>query len=123
MLTIALPFYIISVSVSTIQYFTRDEFYWFCFFLPVLSVITMRYVYKSTHFSTSRRFSYTKLSYYPGFLYEYGYIVHNVFSCEDTTFCEYQYWVVMNPRTNDIQFICVEGEDYNRPKSYDVMIC
>ena len=123
MLTIALPFYIISVSVSTIQYFTRDEFYWFCFFLPLLSVVVMRYIYKSTHFSTALRFSYTKLSYYPGLLYEYGYIVHSVFNRENTSVCEYQYWIVMNPRTNDIEFICVVNEDYNRARKYDVIIC
>lgn len=122
-LTVMLPFYIISVSVTTIQYFTRHEFYWFCFFLPLFSSLVMYYVYKTLYFSNATRFSYTKLSYYPGFLYEYGYIIHSVFSRDDSSFCEYQYWIVMNPRTNDVNFICVSNEDYNRPVRYDIMIC
>jgi len=122
-LTIMLPFYIISVSVSTIQYFTRDEFYWFCFYLPLFSTITMYYLYTSLYFSNATRLSYTKLSYYPGIPYEYGYIIHSVFSRDDNTYCQYQYWVVMNPRTNDVNFLCVTHGDYHHPTRYDIMIC
>lgn len=122
-LTIILPFYIISLSVSTIQYFTRHEFYWFCFYLPLFATITLYYLYTSLYFSNATRFSYTKMSYYPGIHYEYGYIIHSVFSRDDNSFCEYQYWVVMNPRTNDVNFLCVTDGDYNHPIKYDIVIC
>ena len=73
-------------------------------------------------FSTAKRFSYTKLTYYPGIRYEYGLIVNSKFSMDDGNFCEYQHWIVMNPHTNDIEFICVVDEQYDRPEIMDVFL-
>lgn len=108
------PVYMISISVSTIQYFTQHEFYWFCLIMPFTGVLFLNYITHHVLFTNSPCVSRNQLSYYPGRDYEYGSLIKTT-HCIDTLYprSEYQYWVVINPNTRGVDFISVENEQYN----------
>ena len=90
--------------------------------MPVLSSFVVHNVYKRILFSRNIKCSHDKLSYYPGRHYEYGYIVHNNYNQDVQNICQKQYWIVVNPLTNGIEFISINNELYNNPIQHDVFI-
>ena len=125
-LTYALPFYIISISVATVTYFTQDEFLWFCIIMPFSAMLFLHYVYHTVIFTKKPCISNDMLCYYPGYLYKYGIIVYIKYSSDENenvnNRSEYQYWIVYNERKNAAEFISVKDEEYNLPHVHTLLI-
>ena len=118
------PFYVISISVSTIQYFTPFEFYWFCLILPFAGALVLDYIVEKIMFTEIPSVSRDTLSRYPGTDYEYGSLIytHRMVGTPPHYIPEYQYWIVLNPTTKCIEFISVYFNDYNGYNKHTVTI-
>lgn len=121
-LTCILPFYIISVSVSTIQYFTMHEFYWFCVIMPIAAVGFFSYTYRTILFTNKVCPMINKFSYYPGNAYEYGIVVHIDHYRNRPYGKNHEFWVVHNTCTNAPDFIYINNGDYNNPHVCNVSV-
>ena len=116
-LTLVLPFYIISISVSTIQYFTQHEFYWFCVFMPIAAMLFCNYTYRSILFTQKLCPMVKQLSYYPGRAYEFGIVTKVTYSYDELRgqYRDSEFWIVHNSYSNAPDFIWIENENYDDP--------
>ena len=116
--TLIVPIYILGINITTIHNFTQTQVYLYCLIIPILSMYSIEALYKHFLFTSYMNPSSNTLSYYPGETYTYGYIVHTIFKHNqegDAKIKEYQYWIVINPITENIECIIVENEKYNTP--------
>lgn len=121
-LTYALPLYIISISVSTIQYFTKHEFYWFCVGFPICGMIGMMFLYNKLLFTRKQSPMVNMFSYYPGDAYEFGVVVKVNYNYYSPEFRDYEFWVVHNSYSNAPDFIYIQNESYNTPHVCDMLL-
>lgn len=113
------PIYTISYNVSIIQYFTRHEFYWYGLCVPLLIPLVLYVFCKWYLFKTSNSISTTQFTSYPGYGYDYGVIISNVYDTNDKKKISHQYWVAHNSSTKEMDCICVINGDYLIPQKHN----